>query len=175
MASGSAQTRNSAADAAETIAIKSANILRKREHIEHAPFGRVLRQLLCGVGETESSARVARIQSPGHHGSGPPADSGKHRDVLLSVRALIGDWLADDPGAGLEFPKLLAGNRVYRLEPAIHGAEKDDVSRGHDCTAPDREFVLEHPDGFFVEDVPRRELAHVAAGSRIHAGVLADI
>src|ERR1051325_7071515 len=143
------------------IAVSSATTLRKREHIEHASLGRILLQLLRGIGKAECSGRVARIQPARDYCPGPSPDSRKHGDVLLSVWALVGDWLADDPGTGLKFPKLISGNCVYSLEPAIHRAEEDHVPRGHDRTTPDRKLVLDHPDRSLVENVPRRELAHV--------------
>src|SRR4051794_10724318 len=59
-------------------------------------------------------APAPRPPPPRHNPPGPPADAGQDRDVLFPVRALVRRRLADDAGAALELPKLLARLRVDR-------------------------------------------------------------
>ena len=51
--------------------------------------------------------------------------------------------LADDAGAGLELPELLARARVDGLEPAVHRAVEHDVAGGDECPAPHGQVFLD--------------------------------
>src|SRR3954447_12925567 len=75
------------------------------KRVEHPALGRRLRQVRHRVDESEGGGAVVRVELAGDDGARPAADAGENRDVLLPVRALIGDRLADDPGAAFELPE----------------------------------------------------------------------
>src|SRR3954452_11770049 len=125
------------------------------KRVEHPALGRRLRQVRHRVDESEGGGAVVRIELTGDDGTGPAADSGENRNVLLSVRSLVGDRLADDPGAAFELPEELTGTRVDRFEPPFHRAVEDDVARRRDRAAPDGKVLLDRPDLFAGDRIPR--------------------
>src|SRR4051794_41062868 len=98
------------------------------ERVEHPALRRVLPEVAHGVGESESGRAVAGIELARDDGARPAAHAAEHRDVLLAVRAAVGDRLADDSGAGLELPEELARARVDGAEPALHRSIEDHVA-----------------------------------------------
>src|SRR4051794_21131616 len=77
------------------------------EDIQRPSLHGDLWEVLHRVDEAERGGGVAGVESAGDDRAGPAADAGEDRDVLLAVGPLVGDRLADDAGAALEFPKLL--------------------------------------------------------------------
>src|SRR6185437_15713064 len=130
---GSAQTRSSRAAAGcamqsvSATANATARRSGQREDIEHPALRRLLLQVGNDGREAAAGAFVARIEVAGDDAARPAADARQHGDVLPVFGAAIRHRLADDPRARLEFPELIAGLRVDRLEPAFHRAVEDDV------------------------------------------------
>jgi YVTN family beta-propeller protein len=111
--SGSAQTRSSdraslaratpvAASARAATATRHSG---KGEDIQRPSLARIVGQVLHGVDEALGRSAVAPVELAGDNRTGPAADSRQDRDVLLAVRAAVGDRLADDARAGLELPQ----------------------------------------------------------------------
>ena len=69
------------------------------------PLVVALGQVRHRVDEAERGGAVARVEIARDDRARPAADAGEHGDVLLAVRAAVGDRLADDPRAGLELPE----------------------------------------------------------------------
>src|SRR4051812_8113863 len=93
----------------------------------------------------------------------------------MTVRSAIGDRLADDPGASFELPQEFARLSVDCLKPAFHCAVEHDIPGGRDHAAPDREVLFDRPALARVLHIPSTELAAIAAGSRLHLDVRADV
>src|SRR3954470_22538985 len=91
---GSAQTRSlfaSVASAAKADTPRAMiRALRKREHIQHASFIGVLRQVFGGVHESKCGRRIASIESATDDRARPAADAREDGDVLLAIRTFIG-------------------------------------------------------------------------------------
>src|SRR5437763_4490464 len=102
MLSGSAQTRSWRVwahidpDRDKTRANRKNEELRKGEDIEHPPFCGVLRQIFHCSDKSQSCRFVARVKTTRHNRTGPSTDPRQDRDVLLAVRAFVGDRLAND-------------------------------------------------------------------------------
>src|SRR5690606_10194266 len=111
----------------------------------------------------------------GNDGSRPSPDTRQYGDVLMAVRATIGDWLADDPRRRLELPEQVAGRGADRLEPAFHRAIEHHVASRCQRPAPDRKILLDLPGRPLIGYVPGGELATVAARARDHPHFHADI
>src|SRR3954470_17537653 len=82
-----------------------------REDVKDAPARRRVLEIGEGGSPPVPRGRVPRIQIVADDRSRPSADAGEHGDVLMTVGAAVGDRLADDAGAALELPQLLAGLR----------------------------------------------------------------
>src|SRR3569623_157444 len=172
---GSAQTRNSsfgAAAAGITCPIRqpsatAAQLLRRRmaavltvgaaelEHQQLAPAGGVERQVLSSTGEAKRGVAYARIDLGVGHDSGPAADARENGDILLSVRAAVGDRLTDEAGACAKLPKHVAVLGVDRLEQAVHGAVEGDIAGGYERAAPDRKVFVNFPGLLARHLIPR--------------------
>src|SRR3954470_17961764 len=99
--SGSAHTRSSPASAE----LQARSRLRQRKNMQHAALDGVFGQVAHRVGEAEAHGAVARVDFLRDGDAGPAADARENRDVLLAVRALERDRLADDSRARLELPE----------------------------------------------------------------------
>src|SRR5512144_1602155 len=73
------------------------------------------------------------------------APAGDHGHVLLAV-LLPGDGRADDAGAGVELPQLLAGLGVEGLQVALGGPGEDQAAVGGEDAAPVHAPVVSLPD-----------------------------
>src|SRR3954451_21645637 len=160
---------------ASTNAATSTPRLREREDIERPAAARDLRQVLHCIDKAERRGAVARVEHRGYDRAGPAADPGQDRDILLAVRAAEDRRLADDPGAGLEFPQFVAALRIDGFEPAVHRPVEDHIGRGHRSAAPHRKLFLDAPELAPLRDIPGRELAAVAARPGVHPDLGADI
>jgi hypothetical protein len=81
------------------------------------------------LGQTASSASVWISQAGSELECCPTADSGEHRDVLLSF-VLKAHEVADDSGRQFLLPQQLAGMAIHRFGVPVHRAVEDDVAAG---------------------------------------------
>ncbi len=68
---------------------KLLSYLRKREHIQHASFRRVIRQIAHRAHEPQRRRRITRIKSARHDRPGPATNARQYRYVLLPIRTAI--------------------------------------------------------------------------------------
>src|SRR5690348_8575176 len=175
---GSAQTRSVAA-AAQAVVAKASGINNasfvsitslETEGIERrSGAGHGLDVSHCA--ECSQSAVGIIGRHGGERGGAHPAsNAGVNGDVLLAVGAGEGDGVADDSGTGLELPEDLSGLVIDGAEPALQGAVEDKVAAGGEYSGIDGQHsVLDVPDLLLMLNVPRNQIAVVAAGARIHA------
>src|SRR5262249_44785203 len=105
----------------------------------------------------------------------PSADTGEHRDVLLSIRSDIRHRISDNPRRRFEFPKDLAGLRVNGLQPTFHRAVKNNVAAGGMSASPGRQVFFDAPDLLPGRGIPRDELSSVTSGPRMANHDRADV
>src|SRR5918993_2154593 len=150
-------------------------VLRQRKNVEGAAFGRVLRQVLHGVGKAQRNERVCLGQDSQGGRSCPSSNSREYRDVLPAIGAEVGDRLTDDSGAYLELPEQLTGTGVHRLEPSIHGTVEGDVTGRNYGTTPYREAFPDLP--YFPASywIPGGKDPAMSAGPCEHADLRAHI
>jgi hypothetical protein len=79
---------------------------------------------------------------------------------LLAVWSAIGSRLADDSGSRLELPE--AGIGVDRLKQTFHSPVKGHVAGSYKSAAPNWKALLDGPDLFAFENVPRGIFAAIA-------------
>src|ERR671912_1859387 len=96
-------SRASTPPTSKSVSTRSA--LRKAEHIERPSFRRDVLQVAHDVDEAEGRGPVAHVEVAGDDGARPAADAGEDGHVLLSIRAAVGDRLADRARAHLELPE----------------------------------------------------------------------
>src|SRR5438477_1199390 len=174
---GSEQTRSgggappTSADNATT-----ATIVLKAEHIDGASRSRVLLDLFHRADDAERRVRIVGGDIRERDRAHPAADARVDGDVLPAIRADVRDWVRDDTRGDVKLPKLGAGAGVGCFEPAVHRAVEHDIAAGREHTAVDRKpLFLRAPRLPVVRDVPRHELALIAAGPAIHPHVGAEI
>src|SRR3954453_10534473 len=90
---GSVKRRCSRSQPTVARTLITSNALRKREHIQHASLGCVLRQVSHGLNETQARCCVTRIVPTGDNRPRPASNSGEYRHVLLPVGSFISNWL----------------------------------------------------------------------------------
>src|SRR5262249_177420 len=107
-------------------------------------------------------------QPGGKTDTGPAADAGQNRHVLLAT-IFIGGHVADDAGRRLELVEFLARFGVDGFEIAFERSVEHHAAGGRQGTRPDRELLRHRPDDLAGLAVPGNEIAHVAfAGRGIH-------
>src|SRR5438270_13852375 len=82
--------------------------LREREHIQHAALCCVFTEIAHGIQESQRPCSVHSVQAARYGCARPATHAREDRDVLLAVRSLVGDRLANDAGPCLKFPKRLS-------------------------------------------------------------------
>src|SRR5690348_13388589 len=120
------------AESVSAATAKRRTLARESEDIEYASRGRLEGQVLDRVREAERAGRILGVHVGRDDGTGPAADAGDHGDILSSVGSAIADRLANDSTSGLELPQQLAGARVDRFEPAVHGSVEDEPAGGRE-------------------------------------------
>src|SRR3982751_3079871 len=75
----------------------------EREDIQHPSLGRLLREILHRIHETEGGARITCVETSGDDRAGPAAYARGRRVVLLAAVG-VRHRLADDPRASFELP-----------------------------------------------------------------------
>src|ERR1700685_1035902 len=93
----------------------------------------------------------------------------------MSIRTAVADGLADDPAVDLVSPRQLAGLGVYGFKPAVHAAVENQITAGYYGTGPHRKVFLHHPDWLALHRIPRRQLAAVTPGARLHMHLGANV
>src|SRR5881398_1508487 len=104
-----------------------------------------------------SAGGIARIELGGDDRAGPAADARWKSDILPAVGAAIADGLTDNPGTGLELPQQFPGAGVDGFEPAVHRAVEDHAAARRECSAPQRQVLLDFKDLPLRDGVPGRE------------------
>ncbi|MEJ0047874.1 MAG: hypothetical protein WDN04_18445 [Rhodospirillales bacterium] len=82
--------------------------------------------------------------------------------------------MADDAGAGVKLPFQGAGRSIHGLEPAIHGAVKNQIPGGHQGALQSGRSSLIFQAAVLPDRIPRREFAAIPAGPWFHDDVRAD-
>src|SRR5688572_18418430 len=106
---GSAHTRSADAWLEQLTTIRrpaaSNDVLRKREYIDRASFGGVIRQIFHGADKAQCRSFIRGIQPARHNGSCPSPNTVRDRDVLFAVRCTKTHRLADNSRSGAVLPQ----------------------------------------------------------------------
>src|ERR1700743_195595 len=146
--SGSAQTRNGGAAITgrqTSIGNRSAANLGKRKHIKRSSWLCCVFEIVQRASPSIGCGVVTRIEIGGTDRPRPSAYAGEDRNVLLAVRAAIGDRLANDARACFELPKYLSVACVSGFEPAIERAIENEIACRRNGPAPRRILVWNRP------------------------------
>src|SRR5688572_14398232 len=147
----------------------------ERKHEQHSSPARPPREIGQRRSTLSDVIRQVRGHIAGDEEAHVAADARVDRDVLLAIRPQVRDGIADDAGADLELPQLLARARVHRLEPAVERAVEDDAARRRERAAPHGERLLDAPDFSPRRRIPRDELAAVSARAFFLRRTRADV
>src|SRR5262249_12947971 len=128
-----------------------------------------------GIATDGTQALSGFREAGGKSDTGPSADAGQDRNVLLAT-ILIGGHVADNAGRRLELVEFLARLGVDSLEIAFERTIEHHAAGGRQGTRPDRKQFFVRPDDLAGLAVPGNEVAHVRfAGRRVHRQSRPDI